>query len=128
MQRNCDVCGRPYQAKRKDSLTCSASCRSRKRHQPAGGSTTTGPDNSLVEATTRELEAVGKLDTMLGQQALALAKRMGTEVTGIAALSKELSRVMDAALGTAQGPANPQQGAGDDVDELRARRDAKRAG
>ncbi|WP_201029539.1 hypothetical protein [Mycolicibacterium canariasense] len=80
--------------------------------------------NSLVKATMVELEAAGKLDSMLGQQALALARRMSGEVTGIAALSKELSRVMAAA--TANTPGSVAAVA-DGIDELRARRDAKRA-
>lgn len=62
---------------------------------------------------------------MLGQQALALARRMCGEVTGIAALSKELSRVMSAAMADIPGSASAKV---DVVDEARARRDAKRAG
>jgi hypothetical protein len=63
---------------------------------------------------------------MLGQQALALAARMsGTEtVGGIAALSRELRTVMAAAIG-AVSAAPPAAGQGDEVDELRARRNAK---
>lgn len=126
MRRLCSVCGLHFEAKRKDAVTCSASCRSRKRHivppsDPAA--------NSLVKATQAELETAGKLDTMLGQQALALAARMsGSEsVAGIASLSKELRTVMAAAIGTS--PAVPTPGvAADVVDEVRARRDAKRAG
>ncbi|KQH75586.1 hypothetical protein AO501_25245 [Mycobacterium gordonae] len=86
-------------------------------------------DNPLVAATKRELEAAGKLDSMLGQQALALAARMSgaDTVAGYASLSRELRTVMAAAIGTAPA-APPAAGQGDEVDELRARRDAKRAG
>lgn len=86
-------------------------------------------DNSLVKATKAELEAAGKADTMLGQQAIALAARMsGSETSaGIASLSRELRTVMAAAIGAAL-PSAPAAGTGDRVDELRARRDAKRAG
>jgi hypothetical protein len=86
--------------------------------EPAGG-------NSLVQATRRELEAADKVDTMLGQQALALAARMsGTETPGgIASISRELRTVMAAAI----GPVSKVTKA-DSVDELRARRDAKRTG
>lgn len=78
-----------------------------------------------MKATTAELEAAGKLDTMLGQQALALARRMSGEVTGVAALSKELSRVMAAAV--ANMPGAGSAAVADEVDELRKRRNAKRA-
>ena len=126
MPKLCEVCGRSYEAKRKDSKTCSATCRSRKRDMLPGG---VPANNSLVKATKAELEAAGKLDTRLGQQALILAARMsGTETpSGVGTLSKELDRVMAAAIGSTP-PKAPTAGAGDDVDELRARRDAKRAG
>lgn len=126
MQKLCAVCGRSYETRRKDSLTCSATCRSRKRDMlPAGAPA----DNPLVKATKAELEEAGKLDTRLGQQALILAARMsGTETpSGVGTLSKELDRVMAAAVG-ATTPSAPAAGEGDSVDELRARRDAKRAG
>lgn len=86
-------------------------------------------ENPLVAATKRELETAGKLDSMLGQQALALAARMSgaDSVAGYASLSRELRTVMAAAIGTAPA-APPAAGQGDEVDELRARRDAKRAG
>lgn len=124
MQRICDVCGRDYEAKRKDSLTCSATCRSRKRNV-APPDDSAGPDeNSLVKATRLELEAAGKADTMLGQLALALAARLKSEATGVSALSKELRAVTAAACGSSLSGAVP---VADDIDELRARRDAKRA-
>lgn len=123
MQRSCAVCGRDYEAKRKDSITCSATCRSNRRN---GASITNPVDSPLVKATRAELEAAGKLDTRHGQQALVLAARMSTG-SGVGPLSKELDRVMAAATGIAPST-TPGAGQGDDVDELRARRDAKRAG
>lgn len=106
---------------------CSSTCRTRKARGAAAAPEPT--ENPLVMATKRELEAAGKLDTMLGQQALILAARMsGTETAGgVGTLSKELSRVVAAAIGSGP-PAAPAAGAGDDIDELRARRNAKRAG
>ncbi|TDK85475.1 hypothetical protein EUA02_29900 [Mycobacterium paragordonae] len=129
MQKTCVVCKRSYQAKRKESLTCSATCRSRKRHMRHPSEQSEVSDNPLVVATKRELEAAGKLDSMLGQQALALAARMSgaDTVAGYASLSRELRTVMAAAIGVAPA-APPAAGQGDEVDELRARRDAKRAG
>ena len=125
MQRICDVCGRDFEAKRRDAKTCSATCRSNKRSMSPEPDPGADASNSLVKATTAELEAAGKLDTMLGQQALALARRMSGEVTGVAALSKELSRVMAAATAGTSAGVVP---VADEVDELRKRRNAKRAG
>lgn len=125
MQRTCDVCGRDFEAKRKDARTCSATCRSNKRNMSSPPDPDGDGGNSLVKATMVELEAAGKLDSMLGQQALALARRMSTEVTGVAALSKELSRVMAAATANVAGSGSAV--VVDAVDELRARRNAKRA-
>lgn len=126
MQRTCDVCGRDFEAKRRDAKMCSATCRSNKRNMSAPSDAGDDGGNSLVKATMAELEAAGKLDTMLGQQALSLARRMSSEATGVAALSKELSRVAAAALANVPG-AGSSTTAADEVDELRKRRNAKRA-
>jgi hypothetical protein len=70
-----------------------------------------------------ELQAAGRADTALGQQALALAERVNNpRDTGsaIAALSKELRAVMVEALKGAEVAADP-------LDELRARRDRIRS-
>lgn len=80
---------------------------------------------SLVDAIRSELEEAGKLNTSLGQLALVLARRIGSETTGVAALSKELSRVTAAAIGAATPGASTTDG--DYIDELRQRRDAKKA-
>ena len=69
-----------------------------------------------------ELDGVGKLDSMLGQQALMLAQALGDpdeSASGAAALSRELRAVMALAL-------RGVRGAADQVDELRRRRDRKR--
>jgi hypothetical protein len=120
--RNCDTCGHPYEAKSVRSRFCSDLCRVRKSRGAAPTPNAESLDNPLVNATRRELEAAGKLDSALGQLALVLAARMSTAHTtaGLATLSKELSRVAAKAIGSTPGT-------GDDVDELRARRDAKRA-
>jgi hypothetical protein len=119
MRRNCDICGREYDARRSDSRMCSAACRQRRSR---GAEPPPAEETPLLIATRQELEAAGKLETMLGQQALALAARMsGTETLGgIASLSRELRVVMTAAVGSM-----PKPGVGDSVDELRQRRDTK---
>jgi len=148
MKRKCNYCDRPYQAQRPTSKFCSNNCRARNsqtggpiRRDPvqpcsnkaglAAGSmdavadpSSPGDNNSLVKATRSELEAAGVVDTMLGQQALSIAIQMsGFETaSGMAALSKELSRVMAEALRSAVSAT------ADAVDELSARRDAKLAG
>jgi hypothetical protein len=70
-----------------------------------------------------KLEAAGRSETYLGAAALALADRIdqSTAVMGFAALVKELRATMDAALDGVQQAADP-------LDELKRRRDAKRAG
>lgn len=123
MQRTCCVCGRDFEAKRKDAKMCGATCRSNKRN----GATLGNPiETPLVKATRAELEVAGKLDTRHGQQALVLAAQMSTG-NSVGTLSKELDRVMAAATGITLS-LNPTAGQGDDVDELRVRRNAKRAG
>ena len=126
MLRNCDTCGRSYEAKTRRSLYCGDLCRARKHRGAAPVPNVEGLDNPLVNATRRELEAAGKLDTAMGQLALVLAAGLSSTqtTTGLAALSKELSRVTAKAIGSTTAPA---PGAGDDIDELKARRDAKRS-
>lgn len=126
MQRNCDSCANPYTAQRPNSRFCSESCRKKAargtdspRTEPiivAEGASTT---RSRVQA---ELEAAGRSETYLAGCALALADRIdqSTAVMGYAALIKELRSTMDQALEGAKQAADP-------LDELKARRDSKRA-
>jgi hypothetical protein len=79
--------------------------------------------SGLVEVTRRELEAADRLDTVLGQQAVALAQRLASpHETGasVATMSRELRAVMVEAM---RGVAVTA----DRVDEMKARRDAKLA-
>lgn len=76
-----------------------------------------------VQATRAALEAAGRADHYLGAAALGLAGRIdvATAVMGYAALVKQLEATMASALaGTGHQV--------DVLDELRARRDSKRAG
>jgi hypothetical protein len=126
MKRKCEVCGVTYEAKHPRAKYCTTRCRVRNSRGAAKPSTDKNP---LVAAITRELEAAGKLDTMLGQTALALGARMsGTDTgAGVASLARELRSVMVAAVGSSPS-AGSSAGRDDGVDELRARRDKKRAG
>jgi hypothetical protein len=77
----------------------------------------------LVEATQRELSDASRLETVLGRQAVELARRIASpSETGasVASLSKEFRAVMEAAMEGVGVAADP-------LDELRARRERKRA-
>ena len=129
MLRSCEQCGTEFEAKRPDARFHSDTCRKRAKKAGAPASTAVLParrpvvvDDGLVEATRKALEDADRLDTWLGQQALALAARVcaqGETGASVASLSKELRAVMEQAL---QG-ANVQQSV---VDQLRERRDRKR--
>ena len=130
MQRPCDSCGREYEAKRPRSRFCGATCRQRAARAPApvphqkavATAPLTTPLTGLADVTRREMEAAGRLNTTLGQQAVALAARIESPMeTGasVASLSRELRAVMAEAM---QGVAVAR----DPMDELRARRDLKR--
>jgi hypothetical protein len=127
MQRHCDRCGKPYEAKRPTSKYCSSSCRSRQSTNPKASVTAIPPKTDaagLTAVTERQLDAANRLDTVLGQQALALAQRIASpHETGasVASLSKEFRAVMEAAMDGVNAVANP-------LDELRARRERKLAG
>lgn len=130
MQRQCAQCNRPFEAQRPQAKYCGATCRVRASR--AGGSSAAKAPPAvvaaegaadLVSAVTAELTAAGRESSALGVQAIAIAERMARFDTsaGLAALSKELRAVMASALQNAAPVA-------DAVDELKARRDRKRAG
>lgn len=131
MQRRCVVCSRPFEALRPQGKYCGATCRQRARRAAPvppptpidGGAAGAGPDvgEDVVSSVLAELTAAGRQNTALGVLAVQLAQRMTQFDTGggLAALSKELRAVMAAALQEAPASA-------DLIDELRARRDAKR--
>ncbi len=132
MQRQCDQCGRVYTARRARSRFCGGTCGKRaQRAGTAGIGPRAGvldgeeaPPSELERAVTRELESIGRLDTVAGQVALELAYRIGSgHETGAAtaALARELGATMTIALG------GVAQTAADPLDEIRARRDRKRA-
>jgi len=129
-QRACDECGKPYLAKRATSRFCGAACRmrvSRAGGRPRGIARAALGDlierpTGLVQSVERVLDGTGTRQEVRERQAVQVAAEMAYGVTGsaVAALSKELDRLLDAALGA---PA----AAGDGLDELKARRDGKRA-
>jgi len=124
VQRNCDGCGRSYEAKRKTSRYCGSLCRTRASRAgeskpkivglpPAGaaelaGQTAVAP--TFVGSVQLELEQAGRLNTVLGQQAIVLAEQMLRPInTGasVASLSKEFRAVMVAAMDGAKVEVDP---------------------
>ena len=114
MDRNCSHCGTSFPAQRPTARYCSSSCRSRasvqrKREGQVAEVVTNLPERPSDPASTlagtvgRQLEGAKKRDTYAGQQALIIAERMdrlspldtGSQV---AALSRELDRLMTALL------------------------------
>lgn len=124
MTRNCDACGIEFEAKRSTAKYCGGTCRQRGNRRPSGDVDQTPAESGLVASIRLELEQAGRLETSLGQQAVTLAERLGSpRDTGsaVASLSKELRAVMAEATAGANTAASA-------LDELRARRDRKRAG
>lgn len=122
---NCVVCGQEFQAKSPRAAYCGPTCR--KRGSRSGVTLTPAPEPvepavaGLLEATRRELEAADLADTALGQQAIELARRMSDPRAmglSVAPISKELRSIMADLMKDAPRASK--------MDELRARRDAKR--
>lgn len=131
----CQHCGNEFEGKRRTAKYCSAKCRkdaNNAKRSPTyiepgnlvvakAAKVADAPRSTLVEAVEAELTTLGKLDTVLGGQALDLARRMSDpKETGaaVAAISRELRSVMVLVSREVE--------VGDDVDELKAKRDEKR--
>lgn len=137
MKRSCDACGQTYEAKRQSSRFCKPNCRvaySRGTRPPAELKVVETPaepasplSTTLVGATRKQLEDANRLDTWLGQQALAVAEILASgrgTPAGLAAASRELRETMAAAL---RGAGAPGSAVLRHRDELAARR-AKASG
>jgi len=125
MTLTCGSCGKPFEAKRAAAKFCGATCRKRAERAPrvSEAEPQRAGVSGLMRATRETLEAAGVLDTVAGQQAVLLSERMSSPFetcAAVAAMGKLLSVVVADALKTVQ--------ASDPLDELRRRRDAKRAG
>lgn len=109
MERACDSCGEVYEAKRKTSRWCSERCRKRGQRGavrvlpavPAEESKTEPFSVTLVRSTEQQLRDAGRLESWLGQHAVALAARISAgkdTSSGLAALSREFRTTMQEAL------------------------------
>lgn len=120
MDVTCAICNQLFEAKNSRARYCSSTCRSRGNRAGVAAHDGSAPSSGLVEATRRELDGAGRLDTVLGQQALELAGRIVSPVStgaAVGSLSKELRAVMSEAMKGA--------GAASGLDELRRRREEK---
>lgn len=131
MQRDCDACGTSYEAKTNRSRFCSPNHRVSYARGMRPATVLTVADTpaepsplsaTLVGATRRQLEDADRLDTWLGQQALALAEVLASgrgTPAGLSAVSRELRETMTAALRGADAPSSAVMR---HRDELAARR------
>jgi hypothetical protein len=117
----CAACGCDFEGKNSRAKYCGSTCRSRGNRAGTSVFDVSPRPAGLLDVTRRDLQAAGRLDTVLGQQAVELAARIVSPMTtgaAVGTLSKELRLVMGQAL-KGGVVANP-------LDELRARRDRKR--
>lgn len=138
MDRTCPVCGTEFVAKRAASVYCKPACKKRafdqraaQRAEQAKPQVSTSPkrperSTDLTDRITAELEGAGRLDSVAGQQALLLARRLEDPDTSFgsaaASLSKELREVMaEAMAGVAQAD-DPAQAVQDELKKRRERR------
>ena len=139
MQRPCAQCGKPFEAERATATFCGATCRQRSRRgtKPAAPALAEvrplrTPDpkpavplvpSSLYDTCAGELGE--SASTSLGRAALLIARRLddGLDTSGaaVAALSKELSRLMDLAR-----PAEQAAAEDDPIAYLQRRADERR--
>lgn len=128
MQRLCDSCQKPYEAKRVTSRFCSPTCRSRaSRGAVVADLRPPAPTGGLVGAVRRELEEAERLDTALGQAALGLAERLaaGNDTgSAIATLTREMRTTLEAAKAGARVADSPLAQLRDELAERRRRRSA----
>ena len=137
MRKTCQVCPTEFEAKRASAKYCSEKCKKRAQRRPGGVTAKVvvplpaeAPSVSpivggVAAATLAQLEQAGRLDTAVGQTALALARRIdaaGAETgSSLAALARQHMATLAEAVKNAKVAADP-------LDELRGRRERKLAG
>jgi hypothetical protein len=108
--RACETCGRDFEPVRATARFCQPACRQRayvtRRRSAANAAAATHP---LVLAAEKRLREAGRLDTVDGQLALILARKLcRADVAGAAAISRIFRETMARAL--AGAPAVPRPG------------------
>lgn len=130
MRKTCADCGTEFEAQREARKYCSGRCTKRAQRRPKADEAPVReapatPVGTVAEATRVELERAGRVESAVGQSALALAVRIdaGNAETGsgLATMVREHRAALADALKEAKK-------AGDDLDELRAKRDCRRTG
>lgn len=127
MQRLCDSCQKPYEAKRRTSKFCSPTCRSRASRGAVVADLRPSPTGGLVGAVRRELEEVDRHETALGYATLALAERIaaGNDTgSAVASLTREMRTTLEAAKAGARVADSPLAQMRDELAERRRRRSA----
>lgn len=121
MQRSCDVCGVPYEAKRASSRYCSTRCRTRASRgqvvplaqRPTPTPVPAAAAGAVERSTAATLENVGRLDTPLGQACIVLARRLdspGADTgSAMAAVAGRLETMLASATKGAGAATAPQQ-------------------
>lgn len=122
MEGLCQTCGGRFEARRRDAKYCSDNCRKRARRKSEVDPGAERPVVDLVEVVRRDLRKADKEMTPAGQAALIVAHRMTVpQETGgaVTSLSRELTRLLNQAIGKAADDAST-------TDEVKNRRDQKR--
>lgn len=133
MERSCAHCGASFTAQRSSARFCGGRCRAQAAAERAKGRVVAqeaapadtaplGRPSNLLEAVRGLLAASGALATPAGRLCEVLAVRVASgEEAGaaLASLSRELRAALAAATAGTRSAADP-------VDELRARREARR--
>jgi len=127
-EKACEECGHEFTAKKTSARFCGAACRvraNRKLHRQQQTSPeqqeeapAIPPRGGLIGQVAADLIAAGVLETTPGRAALALAVRIESPMeTGSAAatMTRELTRLMDAAAALAPASQDTIDGLGDSV-------------
>ncbi len=126
MERTCARCGETFQARRSTARYCGSGCRARDAKDRQKAATVTSLASaavpSLMASVRSALEAAERDESPAGVASLILAARIdaGTETgNAVAAMTRQLHASLSEAL-------RDVEASGDAVDELMARRQARR--
>ena len=124
--RTCDYCGTAYQAKRSTSRYCTDTCRTKAAQLRAGTRVLPAApvvvESGVLPAVRAELARLGLTDSVAGAAALSLAGRIDAQSEPGAAMAA-MVRELRATMAEASAGATVEL---DVLDELRARREARR--